>query len=206
MKPLFIVVEGVDGSGKTTQINLLLERFKQVKQLAMDTFEPTDGPVGSLLRNVLKRRIHADQYTIAGLFLADRLDHINNPVNGMKKYIDEGYTVICSRYYFSTYAFQSEYISPEWLVNCNALCKAQFQPDLIIYLNVHPEDSMTRIEEGRVETELYETREKLQKAHLAYLEAFEKYGEGENIHILDGSESIESISDKIWDLVLKLSR
>jgi dTMP kinase len=206
MKPLFIVVEGVDGSGKTTQINLLLERFKQIKHPAMDTFEPTDGPVGSLLRNVLKRRIQADQYTIAGLFLADRLDHINNPVNGMKKYMDEGYTVICSRYYFSTYAFQSEYISPEWLVNCNALPKSQFKPDLIIYLNVHPEDSMTRIEEGRVETELYETKEKLTKAHLAYLEAFEKYGEDENIHIIDGSQSIQSISDKIWDLVLTLSK
>lgn len=205
MKPLFIVIEGVDGSGKTTQINLLKERFKQANQAVMDTFEPTDGPVGSMVRNIFKHRIQADPYTIAGLLLADRLDHINNPVNGMKKYLEADYTVICSRYYFSTYAFQSEYMSEAWLVDCNALCKEQLQPDLIIYLSVHFEDSMTRIENSRVSTELYETKEKTQKAHLAYLQAFEKYGQDENIHIIDGSESIKTISDKIWNLVLSIS-
>src|SRR6185295_4626013 len=105
---LFIVIEGVDGSGKSTQIELLKQKFIERGLKIMDTHEPSNGPVGMLIRNIMVGRIQTDQSTIASLFLADRLDHINNPINGMKKRLNEGYNIICSRYYFSSYAFQSE--------------------------------------------------------------------------------------------------
>lgn len=200
-RPLFIVIEGVDGSGKTTQIELLKKRFKEQQLKIMDTHEPSDGPVGMLIRNVMKERIQTDPSTVAALFVADRLDHINNPVNGMKKRMEEGYNIICSRYYFSNYAFQSEYVPIDWLVSCNSLCKEYLQPDLVFYLSVDPETCSKRIAAGRVDIEIYETLEKITRTHQEFLEVFDQYGKDENIHIIDGNRSIEETGRQIWDIV-----
>ena len=201
MKPLFIVIEGIDGCGKTTQINLLKDRFKSNNQKVIETAEPTDGPIGSLIRNIMKGRVQTDQSTIAALFAADRLDHINNPVNGMLKKREEGYNIICSRYYFSNYAFQSEYVPIEWLVSMNSLSKNYIQADYTFYINVDPKVCIERISTGRSEIEMYENIDKLTKTHDAFLKHFKDHGEGESIHLIDGHQSIEAISDEIWGIV-----
>jgi dTMP kinase len=201
MKPLFIVIEGIDGCGKTTQIELLKTKFKSQSMKVIDTAEPTDGPIGSLVRNIMKGRIQTDQSTIAALFAADRLDHINNPVNGMLKKMDEGYNIICSRYYFSNYAFQSEYVPIEWLVSMNSLSKNYIQADHTFYINVDPEVSIERISKGRSEIEMYENIEKLTKTHESFLKHFNEQGEGENIHLIDGHQGIEDIGDEIWSIL-----
>lgn len=202
-RPLFIVIEGVDGSGKSTQIELLKFRFKELNLKVMDTREPSEGPVGMLIKNIMMNRMQADQSTLAALFLADRLDHINNPVNGMKNRLKSGFNIICSRYYFSSYAFQSEYVPVDWVVNCNSLCKSYLKPDLTIYLNVDPLACIKRLSSGRVETEMYENLEKIKKAHEGFLTAFEKYGQDENINIIDGNKNVEEISEDIWKVVEK---
>ena len=104
-KKLFIALEGIDGSGKSTQIDFLAENLKMAGHKVYTTFEPTDGPVGSLIRNIFNHRIEADHKTIAGLFVADRLDHLTNKTNGILKKMEDGYTVITDRYYFSSYAY-----------------------------------------------------------------------------------------------------
>ena len=202
-RPLFIVIEGVDGSGKSTQIELLKFRFKELNLKVMDTREPSDGPVGMLIRNIMMNRMQADQSTLAALFLADRLDHINNPVNGMRNRLNNGFHIICSRYYFSSYAFQNEYVPIEWVVHCNSLCKSYLKPDMIIYLNVDPSTCIKRLNRGRVEIEMYENIEKINKAHEGFLEAFERYGQDENIRIIDGNKDVVQISEDIWQVVEK---
>ena len=202
-RPLFIVIEGVDGSGKSTQIEMLKARFKELDLKVMDTREPSEGPIGMLIKSIMMNRLQADQTTVAALFLADRLDHINNPVNGIKNRLKNGFNIICSRYYFSSYAFQSEYVPVEWVVNCNSLCKSYLKPDMIIYLSVDPATCIKRLNSGRVEIEMYENLEKIKKAHEGFLTAFEKYGQDENIEIIDGNKNVGEISDDIWQVVEK---
>ena len=201
MKPLFIVIEGIDGCGKTTQIELLKTKFKSRDLKVIETAEPTDGPIGSLIRNIMKGRVQTDQSTIAALFAADRLDHINNPVNGMLKKREEGYNIICSRYYFSNYAFQSEYVPIEWLVSMNSLSKNYIKADFTFYINLDPKVCVERIAKGRSEIEMYENYDKLKSTHDAFLKHFKDHGVDENIHLIDGSQSIEAIGDEIWGIV-----
>src|SRR4051812_8814260 len=103
-KNLFIALEGIDGSGKSSQVRLLAKKLQAAGHKVHATFEPTDGHIGKLLRSILKGTIKADNRTIAGLFLADRLDHLLHEETGLVKMLEQGYTVITDRYYFSSYA------------------------------------------------------------------------------------------------------
>ena len=98
----FIVFEGIDGSGKSTQVRILQERLKAAGVYCDTTMEPTGSPIGSLIRQVLTGRLKMDKRVIASLFTADRLDHLLNDVNGILAEINQGITVISDRYYFSS--------------------------------------------------------------------------------------------------------
>ena len=88
-KNLFIALEGIDGSGKSTQVKLLSDHLKSAGHKVYATFEPTDSPIGSVIRNIFKHIIEADHRTIAALFAADRLDHLLNKTNGILKKLEE---------------------------------------------------------------------------------------------------------------------
>ncbi|HAL81034.1 MAG TPA: dTMP kinase, partial [Mucilaginibacter sp.] len=109
-KNLFIALEGIDGSGKSTQVKLLTEKLEQAGHKVYTTCEPTDSPIGKIIRDIFTHKMEADHRTIAGLFVADRLDHLLNKTNGIIKKLEEGYTVITDRYYFSSYAYQSTHM------------------------------------------------------------------------------------------------
>ncbi len=206
-RPLFIVFEGVDGSGKSTQMELLKSRFLQQGQKAYITHEPTDSPIGAVIRNIMKGRIQSPPTAVAALFAADRLDHIDNPVNGMRKKRDlEGYNVIASRYYFSSYAFQGEFVDINWLVQINRMAKETFPPDITFYLNVDPESCYQRILTGRDDIEMYETREKIHKVHKAYMKHLKHIGKGEHIVLIDGNRDIHDIADQIWNELSSLKQ
>ena len=106
MKNRFIVVEGLDGSGKSTQIKMLKEYLESKGEKVYMTAEPSEGRIGKTLREMLSEDIPTDMYFQAGMFLADRIDHCTNPENGIKKMREEGYKVISDRYYYSTFAYQ----------------------------------------------------------------------------------------------------
>src|SRR5687768_16155904 len=163
-KNLFIAFEGLDGSGKSTQVKLLSDRLKKEGLKVYATFEPTDSPIGSVIKNIFKHRIEADHRTIAALFVADRLDHLLNKTNGILKKLEEGYTVISDRYYFSSYAYHGTHMSMDWVIEANSLSADLLRPDLNIYIDISPEVSMKRLNNGRSSTELYETTEKIGRA------------------------------------------
>src|SRR5436305_1829730 len=131
---LFIALEGIDGSGKSTQLKRLSEKLTSTGHKVYATFEPTDGPIGSVIRNIFRGRMNADHKTIAGLFVADRLDHLLNEVNGIIKKLHEGYTVITDRYYFSSYAYHGTHMNMDWVIEANAMSAELLKPDINIFI------------------------------------------------------------------------
>ena len=198
---LFIALEGIDGSGKSTQTKLLTQQLTSQGHKVYATFEPTDSPIGSLIRNILKGNAKADHRIIAGLFVADRLDHLLNEVNGIVKKLEEGYTVITDRYCFSSYAYQGTHMNMDWVIQANSMSAEILRPDINIFIDVAPEESMQRLHSNRDTIELFETLENLKEVRAKYFEAFEKLKSEENIVIVDGNQSIEFIAKDIWNEV-----
>ncbi len=203
-KGKFIVFEGIDGSGKGTQIQHLLANLKRENIPAYMTFEPTDGPIGSLIRNILRKRIIADEQSIAGLFLADRIDHINNDVNGMLKIQEQGKTIVCDRYYFSTYAYHGSHVPMDWLIEANELCGQKMRPDIVFYIDITPDEALERIKKGRTSFDLFENKARLTLVKSNYEKAFEMIKDRENIVYIDGARSEEEIASEIWRKYLEL--
>jgi len=202
-KNLFIAFEGIDGSGKSTQAKLLAEHLTQADYKVYSTFEPTKSEIGVLIRNILTHKTQADQKTIAALFLADRFNHILNKTDGLIKKLEEGYTVICDRYYFSSYAYHSVHMPMDWVIEANRLCAEMLRPDITVYIDILPENSMSRITKNRENTELYETLENLTNVRNRYLEAFEKLKDKERIFITNGDRPADEICKNIVDKILE---
>ena len=200
---LFIAFEGIDGSGKSTQVNLLSERLERSGHRVHVTAEPTGSPIGSIIRNIFNHKMEADHRVIAGLFIADRLDHLLNRETGILKMLDDGFTVITDRYYFSSYAYQGVHMSLEWVVEANALSARLLRPDLNIFLDIPPEVSMERLRAGRPSMELYETMENLTAVRDKYLEAFERLKSAEKVFIANGNRSPEIIAQDIWTALVR---
>jgi dTMP kinase len=201
MPPLFIVIEGLDGSGKTTQIEMLRDRLQSGAAACYLTAEPTELPTGKFLRSVLQKKVEADPRTVAALFAADRIEHLFHPEEGLLRKLEDGYHVIASRYYFSSLAYQSEFADPGWIASLNMLAKRTLPADITIFLDLDPDVSMERIAARGEEKELFETKEKLAHVRESFHLAFEHFGDGENIHIIDAGGDPIDISDAVWAVV-----
>ena len=198
-KNLFIALEGIDGSGKSTQMKLLTKKLEEAGHKVYATFEPTNGTIGTMIRNILKGDTHTDDRIIAGLFVADRLDHLLNKENGILKKMDEGYTVICDRYCFSSYAYQGTHMSMDWVIDANAMSASILKPDVNVFIDIDPEVSMQRIVTNRDTIEIYETLENQKKVKEKFFEAFERMKEQEHIFIVEGNRKPELIADDIFE-------
>jgi len=198
---LFIALEGIDGSGKSTQTKLLTERLTNQGHKVYSTFEPTNNHIGKLIRDILKGNTKADYRIIAGLFVADRLDHLLNEEYGIVKKLAEGYTVIMDRYYFSSYAYQGAHMDIDWVIQANAMSASILRPDVNIFIDVAPEISMQRLHANRDTIELFETLDNLKLVRSKYMEAFEKLKADENIFSVDGNRTPELIAGDIWQKV-----
>ena len=205
-KSLFIVFEGIDSSGKTTQAELLKNSLIANQSQAVISSEPSNGIIGNLIRQALKQRIVFSKdrelfdRQMAYLFAADRHDHLYNDVDGVFKLIKDNYHVISTRYYFSSLAY-----------NCDN--KSQFDfiqklndrfpdPDLTIYIDIPIEVSLKRLQE-RSAREIYETKTKLTKVREQYQQIFSTY-QGEAIAI-DGTQALEKIHQQIFCKVREVS-
>jgi len=203
-KNLFIAFEGIDGSGKSTQAKLLTDHLTKEGHKVCFTFEPTDSPIGVIIRNIFTHKMEADHRTIAGLFVADRLNHLLDKNNGVLKKLEEGYTVITDRYYFSSYAYHGAHMSLDWVIGANALSAELLRPDINIFIDISPEISMKRLTRGRSSLELFETTENLIKVRDKYYEAFEKLKLKERVFITDGNRSPDMIAADIRNEIMLL--
>ncbi len=196
-KNLFLALEGIDGSGKSTQVKLLADYLTNAGHKVYTTFEPTDSRIGCVIRDIFNHKMEADHRTIAGLFVADRLNHLLNKTDGMLKKMEDGFTVITDRYYFSSYAYHGAHIPVDWVIEANSLSAGLLRPDLNIFIDISPETGMKRLHKGRTSMELFENIENLTLVRNKYFEVMEKLKSQEKIYITDGNRPPEAIAADI---------
>ncbi len=206
--PKFIVFEGLDGAGKTTQIGLLARYLEAKGERVVLTAEPTAYESGKALRAALSGRVGKTPCEMAVMFTADRIAHNRNAEDGIERLLRDGYTVISDRYYYSSLAYQGSITDFEWVARLNLDCPEIRKPDLCIFLDLAPEESMRRITANRKEgeIEIYETLDQLRKIRETFLSVFERLekdeARGENIRFVDASGTIEEVAERIRDAVL----
>ncbi|MBY5956686.1 dTMP kinase [Membranicola marinus] len=198
---LFIAFEGIDGSGKSSQISFLQEKLTHHLHKVHQTCEPTNGPIGRMIRDIFTGKMDGDHHTIAGLFVADRLHHLLNKNDGILLKMSRGYTVLTDRYVFSSYAYQGAHVDLDWVIAANAESQRILQPDLHIFLDISVDTAMERLKKGREYMELFETRENLEKVHKTYIDILERFKNDQNILIVDGAQPQEVIAEEIWRTV-----
>lgn len=196
----FIVFEGIDGSGKTSQMKMLAQYLESRGKPCYTTHEPTDSPVGALLRSCLTGETDTNEKTIAALFAADRLDHVLNEKDGILKKLSEGVNVLCDRYYFSSFAYNGEFVPFEWVVELNRPAREVLRPDLTVFIDLTTEESMKRVSR-RGETERYETAEKQLRIRNRFFEVFGKFPE-EKVAIVKSEADKAQTQEKIRQAVL----
>lgn len=201
----FIVFEGIDGSGTTTQTELLNSFLLDKNISSVTTCEPSSGPIGNMIREGFKKRVSFVKDNklfdeqMAYLFAADRHDHLYNEVDGIYELNKKGITTISSRYFFSSLVY---HVNNDDEYNFVKKLNEKFPlPDLTIYIDNPVDVSLKRIS-LRAHRDTYENKEKLEKVKLNYKRVFEEYSE--NLLIVDGSKSIKEIHDEIKKRVLKL--
>lgn len=200
-KGKFIALEGIDGSGKSSQLQPLVRRLEGLGMRCRADREPTGGPVGSLIRQIFTGRVSADNRVIAALYAADRIDHLVNEVDGLCAAVDNGITVVSDRYYFSSYAYHSVDVDMEWVIGANSLSAGLLRPTLTVFLDVPVETALDRIRKNRFVEEIFDQEDRLRKTRELYFEAFERLRDVERVAVVDGSGTEEEVGERIWAVV-----
>lgn len=149
-----IAIEGIDGAGTTTQAKLLVQWLQRQDHATFLTCEPSRGPVGELLRQVLTHQVRQmDPAAIALLFAADRLHHLRAEILPQ---LERGALVVTDRYVYSSLAYQGAQLDPAWVATVNARA---VEPDLTIYLRVSAEVAQRRRDSRGAAAELFDATE-----------------------------------------------
>jgi len=189
-KSKFIVFEGLDGSGQSTQAELLKNYLEKEKKLSVVlTKEPTNQPpIGTLIRQILKKEFSVSPTAFQFLFCADRSEHLEKTI---KPCLEKGEWVISDRYFYSTIAYGSLNLDMNWLIKINE----QFlEPDIVFLLKVRPEVCLERIDKNRGQREFFEESEKLKKVWQTYEVLSQKFP---NIKIIDGEKNIQEVFEEV---------
>lgn len=206
-KSMFIVFEGLDGSGKSTQINMLKDKLKLMGRKVYVTAEPTNSATGGLIRDTLSNNYKREPSELASLFLTDRISHNVNPVWGIQKFLNEGTDIICDRYYYSSFAYQGLGTDLQWIMDMNLNCPQIIKPDLCIYLDVNPQKCKHRVDNERAHLEIFENDEKImEQTRMQFFEVFKKLNSNENIRIIDANRPINVIADEILTIVMEMNQ
>jgi len=191
-KGIFIVIEGLDGSGKTTQSKRLVEKLLQSYRVHL-TAEPSSGKIGTFIReSYLYEQTRLPTEAEALLFAADRIEHMQTE---LKPALDEGKIVVCDRYIYSSLAYQgSAGLSLEWIkyINGRAL-----QPDFGIFLDVSPHRVLERLQRKKSVMETLETQQKVREIYLKFVD------NGDLIRI-DGDRAKEIVAHELYAKTMDL--
>ena len=204
--PKFIVFEGIDGAGKTTQIKLLCSALESLGIKCKTTVEPTELPSGRLLRRALSGELKKTPIEMAEMFAADRVLHNTDPEEGISRMLADGYTVISDRYYYSSLAYQGAALGYDTVARLNLENKDIRRPDICIFLDLTPEKSLERIG-GRGESkEIYENFDYLTRTRAMFFDVFEKLRQnGENIVVIDASGTVDEVAKAVLGAVESFS-
>lgn len=201
MRGKFLVLEGIDGSGTTTQLGRVVEHLRSHGFSAVPTREPSSGPIGRLLREALLGRLDMpdgqglDGRTMALLFAADRIDHLQREV---EPHLAAGTTVVSDRYLLSSLAYQAEEAQRDWVCS---LARGVLKPDLTVLLDL-PVDvaAMRRLAAGRP-VERYDADSYLAKVAANY----RALAKGDStVIVLDGAATMEAVTAEICGAIAPL--
>lgn len=194
----FVVLEGLDGAGTSTQLRLLAERLAREGRKHAMTWEPTQGPVGRLLRSILAQETKAHPRTIALLYAADRNEHVHEPGTGIRERVRRGELVVCDRYVFSSLAYQSIECGFDYVMGLNS----EFPlPQCVIFV-----DTPVAVCQGRLAargtSELYDGVAFQARVRESYLEVFKRFaGSGMLIAHVAGDRPAGLVHDEIWKVL-----
>ena len=185
-KGIFICIEGLDGSGKTTQAKILAKKINN----AIYTTEPSKGLIGNYIRkSYLYSKKRLSPFVEALLFAADRIEHLESEIIPA---LNEGTTVICDRYVFSSLAYQgASGISLDWIETIN---KAILYPDLAIFIDVEPEKSMCRLNSKKSLMENLQTQIKVRYIYL-------KFVEDKKLTLVNGDNTKTKVTEDLFSIV-----
>jgi dTMP kinase len=194
----FVVLEGLDGAGTSTQLRLLAERLAREGRRHATTWEPTKGPIGQLLRSILARETRAHPRTIALLYAADRNEHVHEPVTGILDRVRRGELVVCDRYLFSSLAYQSIECGFDYVMALNS----EFPlPQCVIFVDTPVEVCQDRLA-SRGTPELYDAVAFQRRVRESYLETFRRFaGTGMLIAQVSGDRPAGLVHSEIWKVL-----
>lgn len=200
----FIVFEGLDGAGTTTQSKLLAERLQAKGRTVFLAHQPSDGPVGLLIRQILAGRTatpHADgklgvvdERVMALLFAADRLDHLQSQIEPR---LLRGEDVILDRYLLSSLAYQGSSVSHDFIQGANRYVR---KPDLTLFLYVPANIALERVRARGAKLERYETAHQLQTIEREYNRLV---GTLASVVPIDGTRTVADVADACHSAVLQ---
>lgn len=190
MKPKFIVLEGIDGSGTTSQARHLASFLSPLN--AIYECEPTGSNIGRIIRTALSGEWKISPRTMALLFAADRQDHVGS----IRDSIESGLTVICDRYALSSWAYQGMDLPLLWVKQINAEILI---PDLMILLDVDPEIAANRRAARDDQPEIFDVPRTQRILAQRYRELLPSWPG--RVAIVDASHPFHEVADEIRKLV-----
>lgn len=196
---MLIVLEGIDGAGTTSQARRLVERLEAAGRPAHLTCEPSGGPVGRLLREMLAGE-HApvDATTLGLLFAADRADHLQREIEPA---LARGEVVVSDRYYHSSLAYQGAAEERAWIAELNRRAR---RPDLTLFVEVDPEIAARRRADAGRPDELFDALDTQRRVAAGYREVVAELRAVERIEVIDGAAPLEAVTATIWERVATL--
>lgn len=188
---VFVCIEGLDASGKTTQARWLVRNLRRKGLEAVYTTEPSAGKIGRFIRShILKRKKRVPSVVEALLFAVDRVDHVER---GIKPALQEGKIVVSDRYVFSSLAYQGAAgLDLNWI---EAINRSALSPDLAIYIDVPPEVLAKRIKRKRSVMERLGVQQKVREIYMQLVE-------GGRLRLIDGNRPADEVSKAILAAVL----
>ncbi len=200
-KGSFIVIEGADGSGKSTHAKLLADHLREEGHRAVLTQEPTHGFIGQAIRMVLAGKIRVSPETLTLLFTADRAEHVDKVI---RPALEKGKVVISDRYYYSTVAYQSvQGIGDQWISQMNSFVP---EPNLVIVLEVASEKALARMSHREKEVfEVLNFQKKVQQKllSLAYGERSKLSKPGKAWKVISNADEVGQVQERVREAVAK---
>jgi len=196
--PNFVVFEGGDGSGTSTQLSILSSRLKNIeKPVIFPTFEPTEGQIGKLIRSTLKKELFFRPETLAMLFAADRHEHLYGQ-DGIFTHVNHGELAVSDRYVLSSLVYQGIECGDE----LPTLLNSRFPvPEITIFFDIEPEIAIDRMK-NRDSLEIYEYREFQEKVRQKYKSTITQYCKsGAKVEIIDASKTAAEVADQVWSIL-----